>query len=550
MNINIILSAKLVDLELQTSFGKIPSALIPFSNTVALDEIQSRSRQIYDQVYVLVYENKQLIKDYIHNKKTDVKLIELDKLSSLGYSVYYALEYILEEHKNVDNVTVSFGDTLVSEAEYSSLLGMNSFLYDTTFDAERWTTFSDDERFEINDKSSNQEKIEYNTFVGIFNFKNVLEFKLILKDTLERYQVGMLEPFFAALKILHSLKMLKSTRTKGWIDLGHEDLYYQGKKDVAARYFNSITIDKKRGILKKTSTDKDKFRNEIMWYLKLPTDLQYLSPRIFEYSLEYDRLYIEMEYYGYNTLHETYLYGNHSLEKWRKIIKNLLDTYSEFEKYQLHSCKEEIRDSIRNVYYKKTVTRLGRLEQENRFIEFFKADKIRINDIEYENINYYLSRLDELLERSNIYNLDHFNIIHGDYFFANILYDMKTDIIRLIDPRGDFGGKGIYGDSRYDIAKLAHSIMGDYDFIVEDLFEFNADGNFYNYKIYTSDIHIKIKNEFESLLKKRNDYHEILIIEALLFLSMVPLHEDHPKRQILMLCLGIEKIDRAMKFKP
>lgn len=57
--------------------------------------------------------------------------------------------------------------------------------------------------------------------------------------------------------------------------------------EVKAREFNHISIDKDRGILKKTSDDKDKFIGEIKWYLKLPADIEYVRPRIFDYSTSY-----------------------------------------------------------------------------------------------------------------------------------------------------------------------------------------------------------------------------------------------------------------------
>ena len=74
---------------------------------------------------------------------------------------------------------------------------------------------------------------------------------------------------------------MKAILTENWFDIGHEDKYYNSKIAVRAREFNHITIDKNRGILRKTSDDKDKFIGEIKWYLKLPADIEYVRPRIF-----------------------------------------------------------------------------------------------------------------------------------------------------------------------------------------------------------------------------------------------------------------------------
>ena len=39
----------------------------------------------------------------------------------------------------------------------------------------------------------------------------------------------------------------------------------------------------------------------------------------------------------------------------------------------------------------------------------------------------------------------------------------------------------------------------------------------------------------------------IALIEALLFISMVPMHSDFPNRQLVMLAQGIVKVDQVYK---
>ena len=51
-----------------------------------------------------------------------------------------------------------------------------------------------------------------------------------------------------------------------------------------------------------------------------------------------------------------------------------------------------------------------------------------------------------------------FSVIHGDPCFTNILIEETYNFMRLIDPRGSFGSFDIYGDSRYDLAKIFHSM--------------------------------------------------------------------------------------------
>ena len=63
-----------------------------------------------------------------------------------------------------------------------------------------------------------------------------------------------------------------------------------------------------------------------------------------------------------------------------------------------------------------------------------------------------------------ISNIDKFNIIHGDNTFSNTIADENSKIW-FIDPRGVFGSTPIYGDRRYDYAKLYYSAYGNYDSI-------------------------------------------------------------------------------------
>ena len=93
-----------------------------------------------------------------------------------------------------------------------------------------------------------------------------------------------------------------------------------------------------------------------------------------------------------------------------------------------------------------------------------------------------------------------------------------------------------------------HSLDGKYDLIVEDLFEVNLTDEEINYRIFYNQKQDDIKNLFYEKLKEYEiDRKKIQLIESLLFLSMVPLHSDSYDRQLLMISLGIEKINKFLK---
>ncbi len=125
-------------------------------------------------------------------------------------------------------------------------------------------------------------------------------------------------------------------------------------------------------------------------------------------------------------------------------------------------------------------------------------------------------------------------VMHGDMCLSNFLYDLSAGICKLIDPRGSFGMPGIYGDPRYDVARLYHSVYGLYDLIVNDLFQVETDGAEVKLEIRSLPQHGEIRQRFERLFFPTFDRRQVLLITALLFASMPALHYDAPRRQIAM----------------
>ncbi len=61
-----------------------------------------------------------------------------------------------------------------------------------------------------------------------------------------------------------------------------------------------------------------------------------------------------------------------------------------------------------------------------------------------------------------MHNCNGFSFIHGDCTFSNMMLRDNGEPV-LIDPRGYFGFTELYGDIRYDWAKVYYSIAGNYD---------------------------------------------------------------------------------------
>lgn len=318
---------------------------------------------------------------------------------------------------------------------------------------------------------------------------------------------------------------------------------------VEPRAFNFLEVDEKRGTLTKRSTHRENLITEIQWYLKLPKALHYLAPRIFSFSLYSDSPYIQMEFYGYRTLHEIFLTALRKGEPpdfCELLLRRLLFTVEEMQAHRLRCDRELARAAITSMYIDKTLSRLDKLRANDDFKNFF-AQKIIVNGKIFHSLDEIISLLPELVDRLLLPAAEeNFSVIHGDLCLPNILAEEAHGFLRLVDPRGKFGDFDIYGDRRYDLAKLLHSLEGNYDLIIADEFKVSVHGSAIDYAL-TFDFG-KVREKFFAVFAEQlKDLQALRLIEATLFLSMIPLHADALNRQRVMLARGVELFESVLE---
>ena len=123
--------------------------------------------------------------------------------------------------------------------------------------------------------------------------------------------------------------------------------------------------------------------------------------------------------------------------------------------------------------------------------------------------------------------------MHGDMCFSNILIDLDSMVLKLVDPKGSFWeSPSIYGDIRYDLAKIRQCLVGSYDFITQGLFSFEVlNEASFNLRVGNNS-DLALESFFNNkVLEFGLDIEEIKFLEAYLFLTMIPLHNDNPTRQ-------------------
>nr|WP_302141915.1 NTP transferase domain-containing protein [uncultured Schaedlerella sp.] len=219
---------------------------------------------------------------------------------------------------------------------------------------------------------------------------------------------------------------------------------YEKLGQEKCRPFNRITVE--GDILTKEAVDGQGQKlavRECLWYEKARQRRIQILPRI------YGTAPLRMEYIQGKNIYECRLSYGEKKEILAKIISALSS---------LHQSEHIAADSfsLKEAYYNKTMKRLKKVED---LIPFAREPVIRINGKDCRNVYFHKRELERRLEKITC---KEFHFIHGDCTFSNLMLREDGTPV-LIDPRGYFGFTELYGDVRYDWAKLYYSIVGNYD---------------------------------------------------------------------------------------
>jgi hypothetical protein len=217
-------------------------------------------------------------------------------------------------------------------------------------------------------------------------------------------------------------------------------------------------------------------------------------------------------------LNDLYVFGKQSLGFWKQVFLSAKQILLEFKDYKQPDLDLCVYDDM---YLTKT---LERLESFKDCIEFDKY--LDMTQMAQASAKYICKTTPE-----------HIGVMHGDFCFSNILNDSRTQSLKLIDPRGIDANRNftIYGDTRYDLAKFFHSVVGCYDLIIAGKFHFVDD--FSSIEFFSSHELEDIERLFDEVFFHDSPISkkEIIAINVHLFLSMLPLHADRPDRQKAMI---------------
>lgn len=481
------MSAAYVGQELESEFGKIPPSFLPLGNRRLFQHQVLLAPEGID-VCLSVPESYSLSEiDRNWLEQRNVSIIPTPDGLTLGASLVATLN--LSGHGLDKPLHVLYGDT------YYRKLPVGDDIVSTAIPKGiyNWAVLTDD--------SARWLKSDQHQLAG--------ESHRII-DGLNRY---------------HQSVGLTAVASEGWLDFGHVNTYYRSKAEFTTqRSFNELTITP--NWVEKSSIKNDKIAAEANWFANLPFALRGYIPQYLGSEEQKNKVSYRLEYLHLTALNELYVFSKLSSHTWAQILSSCIEFLSDCKQHKAEA--KQVENSLGNLFNQKTQQRL----QEYCLSQGYSLEEEwKFNGIPGLSIGQIVQDSERHLPQS----LSQACILHGDFCFSNILYDFRAGKIKTIDPRGmtPNGDKSLYGDVRYDIAKLSHSILGLYDWIIAGYYEVDITDNQIIFDISGNNIHKEIQHTFTLLIQKTFGLtaQNLYAMQIQLFLSMLPLHADDPQRQ-------------------
>lgn len=310
------------------------------------------------------------------------------------------------------------------------------------------------------------------------------------------------------------------------------------------RHFNTITPDGYYFI--KSSRDRAKIRAEYDYFQLVPETMRPWLVQPFDYHEDKDGASYRMMRYYLADAALQWVHGAFDGQSFESFVDRLLFFVS--QRPQMPCSAEQSLRTARTLL-------IDKLEQ--RKAQFLaSAEGQRINTLASSasselDLERQVSRFTRLFKQYEAQFAAKAMVVgHGDPCFSNILYDQQRDILKLIDPKGASSEEALWTHPLYDLSKIAHSILGDYDFINNGLYQVRfSDANELVLSLEQSN-HASLKQIFVQRMRSLgHDLRAIRLGEASLFLSMLPLHLDHPNKVMAFMLRAKQILDEVEHAK-
>jgi hypothetical protein len=518
----LITSAAYVGEEMQAEFGRIPPAFLPIGSAYLaqhqLRYLRDRHRKFISLPtdFELSEPQQRLLENEV------VRVVRVNPERSLGMSVFQA---ILEIGPG-SPLEIHHGDTLVISPPAPQV---DAVSVDAVTEQYKWGLVSTSQGrvTGVHDAAASDTLTEDSQMLsGYFFFEDTWEFLRCL--TRQDFS------FVRALDDYAQVRTVLAQRQIETLDCGHLKTLYASRRGLAAtRHFNSLDID--GYFVRKRSRDHRKIDAEANWFRSLPSELQPFTARLIEdrernSEGEYCTLYS-----SYPTVAELYLARSSTLV-WRRVLDSCIEFLTRAYRHTAPNSASPFKWLVIDKLHE-------RLRDYPRFLPSM-SEPLGINGQDMGTLESIVNYLESVISRAP----DHpCCVMHGDFCFSNMLFDLRTDRIVLIDPRGLIGKEAtIYGDVRYDVAKLGHSIVGRYDQIMVEGLRAGGSGAELTLEIPADRRRDWLEEMFLAarVADLSFDSAEVKAAVVSLFLSMIPLHAEDPARQTVLFANGLRLFSR------
>ena len=518
----LISSAAFVNADLRAEFGLIPPAFLPLGNKRLYQHQIKKIKTIFpnEKIIISLPSEYQLPKFDEHLlDSNNITIVRTPHNISLGKSIYLIIDKLSLNHN--DRLLINYGDSFFSTLEESKkdsfIVSRNIGYYNRSLVTEKHNRIY----FQQDDSVVDDGEL---VISGFFYFYS-----------LEKLKGSLLEAnfnFLLAIENYFNINPYNIIESKEWHDFGHLNSFFISRTSITTeREFNNLAIDTDKVV--KRSKKKLKMKAEANWFKNIPPNLSLFTPRFFSYKENNDFSEYEIEYLYNLPLSDMAVFCELPTSIWMKVFLSCFNFIGQAKKLTLADSFDINLSDYDSLYHQKTISRLAEFSK--------KSDLCLDRQITYNGI--LSPSINSLAEETAKYiyptTLDDITISHGDFCFSNILYNYRAQRIQLIDPRGiDANNKiCLYGDMRYDLAKLNHSAIGRYDLIISQRYNINFDLDSYciDFELFDDNYQI-IEESFKSVYREHSliqyTQKEINAITIHLFLSMLPLHSDSYDRQL------------------
>ena len=316
--------------------------------------------------------------------------------------------------------------------------------------------------------------------------------------------------------------------------------FFSGSFSV--RHFNHISGNTNE--IHKESIDKIKIKNEHDFYYLLPHQMQTWFVQPYGYREDKEKASYTMERLQIPDASLLWIHQAFDKKQLRTFLNKIMCFIS--ARPQRTCSVERSQNTTQSLFMAKITSRFEQLKKKDGFSQI---DALISIGTHFSGLSAVIDRYQRLFNANTAALSVRQEVIgHGDLCFSNMLYDKDMGLLKLIDPKGSQTQGDLWTHPYYDIAKVSHSVLGLYDYINHGLFEIVVDEqNMLQIEFISPEMGWQRDMFLELLQERHYDPFLCRLCEASLFLSMLPLHMDYPRKVLGFILIAIHILEELEK---